>query len=271
MPELTARATTTLRVLRYAAASGFADFAVIYTWRTWTVGWLSRVLSQVAFYGLIGRLLGSPEQGRFLLVGNAVMIAAVESLFIVASTTWERRSGTLPLLVAAPSDPAVVFAGRSVQWLVSGLATSLISLVLLGAVFGVPLSPARVAGEVPLVMLVSLATYCFGLTLAGLVLRAMELRNVVSNVTGLVMMSVCGVQVPTTFWPSWVQHVASVLPVTHGLAAVRGLLAGAGAGAVLRQAALEAAVGAGWLVVAVLTFRRLAERGRHDGSIEFGD
>lgn len=39
---------------------------------------------------------------------------------------------------------------------------------------------------------------------------------------------------------------------------------------VLRHAALEAAVGLGWLLVAALTLRRLAESGRRDGSIEFG-
>lgn len=32
----------------------------------------------------------------------------------------------------------------------------------------------------------------------------------------------------------------------------------------------EAAVGLGWLLVAALTFRRLAESGRRDVSIEFG-
>jgi ABC-2 type transport system permease protein len=261
----------TLRVLRYSAASGFADFATIYTWRTWTVGWLARVLCQVAFSALIGRLLGSAEQGRYLLVGNAVAIAAVEAMFVVASTTWERRAGTLPLLIAAPTDPALVFAGRSVQWLASGTATAVISLCGLGLIFGVPLRPAAVLAAVPLVALVALGTYCVGLLLAAVVLRVMQLRNVVGNVGHLVMLTICGVQVPVAFWPDWTRGLAGTLPLTHGLAAVRGALAGAGAPEVLRQAGLEVALAAGWLALAVLAFRRLAEHGRHDGSIEFGD
>lgn len=271
MPEPVGRATATARVLRHAAASGFADFAAIYTWRTWTVGWLSRVLWQVAFYALVGRLLGSPVQGRFLLVGNAVMIAALESMFVIASTTWERRAGTLPLLLIAPGHPALVFAGRSVQWLVSGTATALISLYGLGLAFGVPWNPGRALAAVPLVVLVSLATYCFGLALAGLVLRTMGLRNVVANLVQLTLMTVCGVQVPVTFWPSWVGRVASVLPLTHGLSGVRGLLAGAPASSVAHQAGLEAAVAVCWLAVAMLTFRRLVDHGRRDGTIEFGE
>jgi ABC-2 type transport system permease protein len=83
-------------------------------------------------------------------------------------------------------------------------------------------------------------------------------------------MALCGVQVPVVFWPGWVQAVAGLLPVRHGLLGVRALLDGAPAGTVARHAALEAAVGLGWLLVAALTFRRLAESGRRDGSIEFG-
>jgi ABC-2 type transport system permease protein len=73
-----------LTTLRYAIAAGWADFAVVYTWRTWTAGWLTRVLCQVAFFALIGRLLGSAERTQFLLVGNAALIAAVESCFVCA-------------------------------------------------------------------------------------------------------------------------------------------------------------------------------------------
>lgn len=260
-----------LAVLRRATVTGFADYAVTYTPLTWTIGWLGRVLFQVTFFALIGRLLDDEDAGHFLLVGNAVMMAALDSLFVVASTQWERWAGTLPLLVAAPTSPLVVFSGRSVQWVVSGTATSLISLFGLGLLFGVPMAMPGALVAVPLVVLVSLSTYCLGLALGGLVLRAMDLRNVVSNVTHLTMMAICGVQVPVSFWPVGVQYVASVLPLTHGLAAIRAALDGAAAGEVLGEAGLELAVAAGWLTVAALIFDRLAEHGRRDGSIEFGE
>ncbi|WP_406003006.1 ABC transporter permease [Streptomyces sp. NBC_00829] len=261
----------TVRVLRYAAATGFADFFAVYTWRTWIFGWLSRVLCQVAFFALIGQLVDTPGQTRFLLVGNAVTIAAMESSAVVASTTWERRAGTLPLLVASPADPAVVFCGRSVHWIVSGVVTSLTSLLVLGPFFGLRYGPAQALAAAGITVVVSLSSYTFCLVLAGLVLRRMGLRNIVGNLASLSMMAFCGVQVPTDFWPRWVAAVAAVLPVTHGLSAMRALLDGAGAGRVLPAVLLEAVVGVGWAVVAALTFRRLAERGRADGSIEFGD
>src|SRR5207247_451394 len=93
-----------MRIVRGAIVSGFADYRAIYTWRSWLFGWLARVLSQVAFFALIGRLVGG-QTAAYVLIGNAVAVAALESCMAVSSSTWERRAGTLPLLVAAPASP----------------------------------------------------------------------------------------------------------------------------------------------------------------------
>ncbi|GAA1329880.1 ABC transporter permease [Saccharothrix algeriensis] len=259
------------RVLAAAVASARADLKAIYTWRTWSFAWLSRILCQVAFFAVIGRLLGSEERTHFLLVGNAVYIAALVSMFVCASTAWERQLGTLPLLVAAPSSPFTLFVGRSAQWLLDGTACASIALFVLGPLFGVPMPMPTALAAVPLIALVSVSTYCFGLVLAGLALRRVELRNLVGNLGGLALMVLCGVQVPSSFWPEPLHAVAQVLPVTHGLEAVRSLLAGGPTGAVLGPAAVELCVAAGWFGVAALSFRRFAESGRRTGTIEFGD
>lgn len=260
-----------VRVLAAAVASARADLKAIYTWRTWTFAWLSRILCQVAFFAVIGRLLGSPEHTHFLLVGNAVYIAALVSMFVCASTAWERQLGTLPLLVAAPGTVFTLFVGRSAQWLLDGTACASVALFVLGPLFDVPMPMPAALLAVPLIALVSVSTYCFGLVLAGVALRRVELRNLVGQLGGLSLMVLCGVQVPSSFWPAPLHALAQVLPVTHGLEAVRSLLSGAPAGVVLGSAALELCVAAGWFAVAALTFHRFAESGRRDGSIEFGD
>lgn len=258
-----------LRVLGIATATARGDLAAIYSWRTWLGGWLLRVLAQVTFFALIGELLGSRETARYLAVGNAVAIVVVEAMMVIASTTWERNAGTLPLLVAAPGPLPLVFVGRSVQWLADGTACACIAFLAVGALFGVPLASARTVLVVPLIVLIGAATYAFGLLAAALVLKAVALRNVVSNTGYLALVAITGVQVPVSFWPGWVQGVAQVLPVTHGLAAVRGVVAAAPLQEVARNAALELAVGVGWMTVALLSFRQLAESGRRDGSIKF--
>jgi ABC-2 type transport system permease protein len=130
---------------------------------------------------------------RYLLIGNAVLIAVLESAFVVAGTTWERRAGTLPLLIAAPTSPVVVFCGRSVQWLASGTASASIALLVLAPMFGIALPMPDALLAIPLIGLVSVSAYCIGLVLAGVVLRAMELRNVVGNVIwmGIALLAGC--------------------------------------------------------------------------------
>lgn len=258
-----------LRVLSTATATARADLAAMYTWKTWLGGWLLRVLAQVTFFALIGQLLGSRDTAQYLAVGNAVAIVVVEAMMVVASTTWERNAGTLPLLVASPGRLPLVFVGRSVQWLADGTACACIAFYVVGGVFGVPLGSVSTLLVVPLIAVIGLSTYAFGLLAAALVLKAVALRNVVSNVGYLTLMAVTGVQVPVSFWPDWIGGIAQLLPVTHGLAGVRGLVTGAPLSEVAGNAALELAVGAGWLTVALLSFRQLAESGRRDGSIEF--
>lgn len=261
--------TGSLRVLRAAMANARADFGLVYTWRTWLGGWLLRVVTQVAFFALVGEVLLSRSAAQYLAVGNAVVISAIEAMMVVASTTWERRAGTLPLLVAAPGPLPMVLAGRSVQWLASGTVSGSVAFFAVGVLFGVSFPMPAALLVIPLIALVGLASYGLGLLLAGFVLAAMDLRNLVSNLAYLTLMAITGVQVPLSFWPGWLQGVAQVLPVTHGLAAVRALVTGGPTGDVLRSAVLEAAVGASWLCVALCFFRYFAEAGRHDGSIEF--
>ncbi len=260
---------STVRILRYSALGGLQDFAASYTWKTWTMGWLLRVIVQVIFFTLIGELVGSARRVHYLLVGNAVLLASMTVMFVVQSTTWERMTGTIPLLIAAPANPLIVLLGRSVQWIPDAIVSALAAFFVVGPVFGLEMPFPRVLWVVPLVVLITLATYFMGAFFGSLVLRFMQARNLVANLVHGAMMAFCGVNVPVSFFPGWVEAIAQALPLTHGLAAVRGVLAGAPASAIFVDVALEALVGLLWLGVAAGSFTWFLEGGRRDGSIEF--
>lgn len=257
------------RVLRYAALSGFYDFGGTYTVKSWVLGLFMRMLAQVAFFASIGRLLGSPSQVEYLLVGNAVMVAAASALTVTVATQWERDAGTLPLLVASPTSPLLVLMGRSVSFIPNGLATSFGALLIVAPAFGVRVPWSRLPAMVALVLLVTASTYMLATFLGGLVLRATGARRTVANVARLTMMAFCGVSVPVASFAPPVRAAAGILPLTHGLDAVREVFGAGRTGVILADAGLEALVGAGWLVLSLLTFSRLAEAGRRDGSIVF--
>ncbi|MFJ9742828.1 ABC transporter permease [Streptomyces sp. NPDC101166] len=254
-------------IVLHSAHNALADLRAVYTWKTWTFGWLGRMLAQVTFFALVGTMLDRPGALTYLVLGNALMTCVVESMMVVASSSWERFLGTLPLLSASPARLVWVFFGRSLQWPFSGAGTSLVALFALGPAFGVDWRAGQVPGVVLLVLLTALGTYCFGLFLAGLVINLPGLRNIVSNSAYLLMMAVCGVQVPTSFWPGWVGVLAWPLPLTHTLSAVRELAGAGRTAAVLAEAGLALLVSVSWFVAAYLAFRRQETRGRRTGAL----
>jgi ABC-2 type transport system permease protein len=227
------------------------------------------VLAQVIFFAMIGRLLRSDQQTWFLLVGNAVMLAAMEGVWALNMVTWERGTGTLALMVASPSSAVMVFASRGAYLVADGLVSALGALFVAGPLFRLPLPWPRILLVVPLTLLVGASAYCFGTFLGGLLIRSRWLNNLVANVGLVMLMTLCGVNVPLHFYPVPVYWVAQFLPLTHGLEAIRAVLAGdlATAG---RQALLEAAVGFGWLGLCLATFERFVRHGRVQGTLDLG-
>lgn len=255
-------------VLLWAARAGMADHAVMFTLRTWLLGWFMRMLAQVLFFLTIGNLLG-PGQARYLLIGNGVLMVTLHGLNATASTTWELENGTLGLLVASPSSPSTVLAGRSLFWLPDGLACGVGAILLLAPVAGMHLTPGDVFAVIAVMAVTALSSYCLGLFLGSLVLTAGDLRNVVSNGTLTVMMALCGPEFPPSTLGPFFGHVGAFLPLTHGLRAVRGIFGADSAGQIVALTAQEAAIGACWLAAALTVLQLRARRSRHEGAALF--
>jgi ABC-2 type transport system permease protein len=259
-----------LRALGWAVRTGMADHGVIFTVWSWFFGWFLRILAQVLFFVVIGGLLG-PEQRRFLFVGNAVLLMAAHSLLATASTTWERNYGTFALLVASPTSPGLVLFGRSLFWVPEGLACAVGALLILGPVAGLSLSVTTVLWCLPVLLLIGLTTYALGIFLGALALLAVDLRNVMSSAMLTLMMVLCGVNLPAGALGTVPGAVAAALPLTHGLRAVREIVAGTVDGHVALLALAELGVGIGWFAAAAVVMRLLAVRSRVDGAPLFAD
>ena len=260
---------TALRTFRFGFFVGVRDFTSYWGWKSWFGGWMVQMIAQAVFFSLLARLFESPDQERFLLIGYAVAVGAANVAWTIQSTAWDRWMGTYPLLVIAPSSLAPAVMGRTSIWLPAGVATTLLTLSFMAIVFDLALPwPAAIA-VVPLVVLTSLSTYCFSLFLGALVIRIPGARNFIHSVITIGARAFCGVSVPVSFWPEGVQIVVQVLPITHGLQAIRLLFDEAPATQVLISASLELAVALGWITLALIAMDRMANAGRADGSIEF--
>jgi ABC-2 type transport system permease protein len=163
-----------------------------------------------------------------------------------------------------------IYIGRGLHWLASGLVSSTIAYVILPFALGVPLPWPRAILGLPMLIVTSLSSYCYGCALGAVALRHMAVTWLILNVGYLTVMTFCGVNVPVSFWPAPIHALTQVMPITHGLQAIRDMLAGASAGTVLGQLGLEVVVGAGWLAVAAVAIDRVVKHGVATGSLEFG-
>ena len=260
---------TTSRVIWYALLSGANDYWSIWSAKSWLFGLQLRIFSQVTFFALIGKLLRSDEQAHFFLVGNAVMVAAMGALFAMNMTTAERANGTLPLLLASPTKPVVVFASRGIYVTADGILNGLLGLFVASALFGLHLPWPRILCVVPLTALCGLSAYCFSTFLAGVIIRHREITGLVVNATIVTLMALCGVNVPVSFYPPWLAWISRCLPITNGLEAIRSLIDGDPWSTVAAHAGAELLVGSAWLLLALATFGHFMARGQRDGSLEY--
>lgn len=256
-----------VRVMTQSLALGIAEFRTMYTLRSWLSGWLLRMLAQVAFFASIGLIIHSRSSMQYLLIGNAVVIVCLEASIVVLSMAGERWQGTLTALLTTPGQPITAYLGRGLNWIVTGVVTSAITLWLLPPIFGIPLQPVRLLACMPILLVIGLASYAYGSFLAGLTLRFPGLDWLVLNVGYLVVMSFAGVSVPVEFWPAPLQVVVQALPVTHGLEAIRGVLAGKSVSSVLILTGQELLVGILWVTAAGISYTLFVNHARRRGSL----
>ncbi|HSM02797.1 MAG TPA: ABC transporter permease [Acidimicrobiia bacterium] len=254
-----------LRVTAHAALVGFEDTRAQYTWMSWLFGWMIRATAQVLFFAAMGVLLDSDALILFAFIGNVAAMPALHGMAVGPDTAWERGLGTLPLLVAAPGSMLPVFAGRSSFYIAQGVGEGFLIFALLAPFLGFSglwwwLPPA--------LLVVSLGSYGIGLFLAAVAIRRPRIGNIIFNLTFWGIVAIAGVNVPTEVFPGWVQTLADILPLHHGLLGVREVLATGPSWEAARQFGLELSIGLGWFLVALIAFRTFAESGRKDGTID---
>lgn len=258
--------TAAIRVMSYAAQVGFAETRAQYTWRSWLFGWVARSASQVLFFSAMGLLVESADLVPFAFLGNVVAGAALMGLAVGPDTAAERFQGTLALLVAAPRSLLPVFAGRSAFHVVQGTVEATIIFLVLAPFLGFP----QMWWWLPVALVVvALGSYGLGLFLAAVSIDRYRVSNLLFNLTFYVLVAIGGVNVPTHVFPIWVQRVADVLPLHHGLLGARELMQSGWSATVWTEFGIELAVGAAWLGLGLFGFRFSADRGRRDGSIDF--
>jgi ABC-2 type transport system permease protein len=170
------------------------------------------------------------------------------------SMTRERERGTMEHLLATPVRPIEVMTGKIVPFIIVGYVQVTIILGAAKLLFEVPMvgSLAVLSAASILFIAANLAIGFTFSTLAGNQLQAMQMGFFFF----LPSILLSGFMFPFRGMPEWAQWLGEVLPLTHFLRIVRGiLLKGNGAGEILPELWPIAAFLVAAATVALLRYR----------------
>ena len=163
----------------------------------------------ISQFNIVPGLLG------VILTMTMVMITSI-------AMTREAERGTMENLLAMPSKPLEVMIGKITPYVLMGLVQTIIILLASDMLFHVPFvgSGSSFALGVGLFILTNLAIGFTFSTIAKSQMQAMQLTFFFF----LPSMLLSGFIFPFQGMPRWAQHIGEILPLTHFLRIVRGIM-----------------------------------------------
>lgn len=172
----------------------------------------------------IHRLYNPEIQTKYNIVPGLMGVVLTMTMVIITALaiTRERERGTMENLLCTPVRPFEVMIGKIVPYIVVGYIQMLLIIVAAKVIFEVP-----ILGSLPLLLAVSIlfiaANLAVGITFSTVAqnqLQAMQMAFFFF----LPSILLSGFMFPFQGMPLWAQWVGSVLPLTHYLRIVRGIV-----------------------------------------------
>jgi ABC-2 type transport system permease protein len=151
--------------------------------------------------------------------------------------------------------------------LANGILVSLFGFAASAILLGFRV-PAGSLAALALVVVVSVASCtAFGLTLGSIGMRARDVF-LIANVAYYSMWLLCGVNVPLDELPGWMAQIGRLMPLTHGIAAAREIVAGASLADVSGLVWTELGIAGAYATAAFALFKFFEIEGRKRASLE---
>ncbi|MFP5223319.1 MAG: ABC transporter permease [Acidobacteriota bacterium] len=172
----------------------------------------------------IHRLYNPEIQTKYNIVPGLMGVVLTMTMVIITALaiTRERERGTMENLLCTPVRPFEVMIGKIVPYIVVGYIQMLLIIIAAKVIFEVP-----ILGSLPLLLAVSIlfiaANLAVGITFSTVAqnqLQAMQMAFFFF----LPSILLSGFMFPFQGMPQWAQVVGSVLPLTHYLRIVRGIV-----------------------------------------------
>jgi ABC-2 type transport system permease protein len=176
-------------------------------------------------------------------------------IFTSLSVTREVERGTMESLLAMPIEPLQIMLGKITPYIVVGFVQAAIILVAGVTIFSVPIE-GSLALLVTVTVLFVTATLSVGYTFSTIARNQLQAIQM-SMMFFLPNILLSGFMFPFSGMPGWAQAIGQMLPLTHYLRTVRGImLKGAETGDLTKEIIWLAALMLAAMAIAVTRFRR---------------
>lgn len=202
----------------------------LYFKKTWMVSLFWIVLEPVFYLGAIGfglgafvNNMGSVSYIEFffpaLLATTAMMVAFFEGTYgNYTKLTHQKTYSTIMLTRVGPEE----IIGGELLWAASKAFFGVIGVVIVAFFFGL-VESYKILLTLPILFLLSFLFSCIGMIFTS---YAKNYDSFIYSTSGLIvpMSLLSGTYFPLEQLPTGLQYLAMLFPLTHGVAAVRGIL-----------------------------------------------
>lgn len=183
-------------------------------------------LLSVCTYVFVYRAIHAPEDYiGFVVVGGAMIAFWMNVLWGMSSQLyWEKEQGNLALYIMSPTSMMAILLGMALGGLFSTALRALMIIVLGSLFFNVQYAVASFAQLFAVFILAMVALYGLGMMTSSLYLLLSREAWHISNLAQEPVYLFSGFYFPIKNFSFWVSAVASVIPLTLGLDAMRQLV-----------------------------------------------
>lgn len=225
-----------------------------------------RNLTEVLLFTLLGLATGADAGGDYSFVGAVLLTTTIYTIGMVTDVPLrDRIDGTYGRLARAGRPPVATFAVRALPLAGIATLTSVLTGVMGGALTGRLHLLAAMAPGFPLLVAGVFSGCAVGLFVIAPAIGTRYDMLTYNTMSAMVLVFSGALIPPGTHGA--LDVIGHVLPLTHAIAGVRAVMAGTAWGGSLLA---EAAVGAGWAILAIVSYRLMDRRSRRTGDGAFG-
>lgn len=250
---------------------GYLSYKALFAWWNWwayTSNILLRPMLTVVIFGLAGRFVGDPARVETYIIGVA---ASSIPLIMLGGTLQtfanDRAWHTLAVVFGTPVNRFELYWSRGYIHYPNGIVTFAVSVLFGWLLLGLNLAEVNWVSLSGAALLIAASSMAFSLFIGNFAIVFSEWLNLRAIGVGLLMTST-GIVIPISDLPGFLGGLSFILPVTHGLVALRAAFHGVPIEMVGVSLLAEGFIALGYGIVGYVTFHLLEAKAKDLGALD---